>query len=102
MFRLPLIGFTACTQHIGHPRSTSKPFLAAVQPARRVLLMFLRNIPSPYSLSAQRFQQARLLLRPMSACPEFLPHAKWYPMRDGDYLSVFRAFGNARPRPATP
>jgi hypothetical protein len=38
--------------------------------------MFLRNIPSPYSLSAQRFQQARLLLRPIFACPEFLPHAK--------------------------
>jgi hypothetical protein len=76
MFRLPLIGFAACTQHIGHPRSTSSLFLVTAQPARRVLFMFLRNIPSPYSLSAQRFQQARLLLRPIFACPEFLPHAK--------------------------
>ena len=102
MFRLPLIGFTACTQHIGLPRSTSKPFTVAAQPGRRVLFMFLRNILSPYSLTAQRFQQARLLLRPLFGCPEFLPNAKWHPMRDRDYLSVFRAIGNAGPRPATP
>jgi hypothetical protein len=76
MFRLPLIGFTACTQHIGLPRSTSKPFTVAAQPGRRVLFMFLRNIPSPYSLTAQRFQQARLLLR-YSAVQNF------YRMRSG-------------------
>ena len=62
MLRLPLIGLTACTQPFGHLLFTSHAFSVAAQPARRALPMPLRGTSTPYSLSAQRFQRARLLL----------------------------------------
>lgn len=62
MLRLPLIGLTACTQPFGHLLFTSHAFSVAAQSARRALRMSLRGTSTPYSLSAQRFQRARLLL----------------------------------------
>ena len=102
MFRLPLIGTNACTQHFGHPFPTSHLVTVAAQPARRPRLMPLRDTSTPYSLSTQRFQRARVLLRLKHSGQGAMTHAQWSVLHNPDYLSVFQAIGDAWGKRATP